>query len=300
MKTIQKLLASILVFAFSLTLLNSWPGAANAEENLSAANRYNVVLVMDKSGSLCNAEGSGTDPDGLRYDAMRLFLGLLTETGNNVGVIAFDEAIRYDSGLQAINTMEDKKALVNAVEQLGTSYDTDIGGAVLRATEILSGMKEKNGLPCAILLLSDGMTDFTSDASQFQMERSLASAQQALDAAQAEGITIHGILLNVDNAARSGEEEIRFYTDGTRGQIEKVSSPEDLAATFGRFYSIINKTEYSHDHKIIFPLQGEVETGFFVPAFGVEEVNVVIEHGDTPVEIGNIRKIGRASCRERV
>ena len=149
MKSVQKLLALFLAFVFSCTAASVWPDAA-AEENVSTANRYNVVLVMDKSGSLRNADGVGTDPDGLRFDAMRLFLGLLTETGNNVGTIAFDEAIRYDSGLKAVDSLDDKKELVQAVEALGTSYDTDIGLAVLRAAETLSGMKDRNGLPCAI------------------------------------------------------------------------------------------------------------------------------------------------------
>ena len=282
MKRIQKLLACILAFAFSLTFVSSWPGSASADENYPTANRYNVVLVMDKSGSLCNTEGVGTDPDGLRYDAMRLFLGLLTETGNNVGVIAFDETIRYDSGLLAVDGMEDKKALVSTAESLGTSYDTDIGGAVLRATDLLTGMKEQNGMPCVILLLTDGMTDFSTESNSHVLkERSRAAARQALDKAQEEGITIYGVLLNVEGRAINGEEELRFYTDGTKGEIETVSHPEDLTTTFGRFYSIINRTEYNGAHKLVFPVQSDVETSFVVPGFGTEEVNIVIERDCT-------------------
>ena len=290
MKRIQKLLASVLALVLVLTLAGRFPTAAGAEENSSLANRYNVVLVMDKSGSLCNNEGIGTDPEGLRYDAMRLFLGLLTEKGNNVGVVAFDEAIRYDSGLRAIKSMDEKEALVEAVEVLGTSYDTDIGTAVLRATEILTGMREKNGLPCAILLLTDGMTDFTAEGrAAAMMDRSRAAAQKALETAQAEGIKIHGILLNVEDRARNGEHEIRFFTDGTMGQTETVSAPEDLAATFGRFYSIINRTEYNSASKILFPADGAIETGFSVPGFGAEEVNLIIECDGASVKPGDIR-----------
>ena len=292
MKRVQKLLALILTFVFSLTLVSTWPDAAAAEENVSTVNRYNVVLVMDKSGSLRNTDGVGTDPDGLRFDAMKLFLGLLTETGNNVGAIAFDEAIRYDSGLKAVDSLSDKKALVQAVEALGTSYDTDIGLAVLRAVEELGGMKDKNGLPCAVLLLTDGMTDFTGNPrSWFLHDRSEAAAQKALQIAQEEGITIHGILLNVEGRAQNGEEEIRFYTDGTRGQFETVSSPEDLTAAFARFYAIINRTEYNNANKVVFPDQGEVETVFSVPAFGTEEVNIVIEHGNALSRLESIRVI---------
>ena len=286
MKKFQRFLSSLLAFVFSLTLVSGWSGTADAEENFSQANRYNVALVVDKSGSLRNVDGVGTDPDGLRFDALRLFLGLLTEKGNHVGLIAFDEAIRFDSGLQSISSMADKEALVEAVEVLGTSYDTDIGSAVLHASEMLSGMRESNGLPCVIMLLTD-VTDFAPDKPvQILKERSSAAAQKALEIAQKEGITIHGLLLNVDGRSINGEEEIRYFTDGTRGQLETVSSPEDLTAAFARFYSIINRTEYDGSHRIAFPEQGEVEARFPVPGFGAEEVNIVIEcdHGSVRPE----------------
>ena len=100
-----------------LLLLSLMPGSfASAEEPNADVNRFNVVLVIDKSGSLRDANGQGTDPDGLRFDAMRLFLGLLTERGNNVGAVVFDQEIRYDSGLRKMDGMEDKKNLIREAE----------------------------------------------------------------------------------------------------------------------------------------------------------------------------------------
>ena len=145
MKTVKKTIALILAFVFSAMLAVAMPVSVLAEATSVAANRYNVVLVIDKSGSLRDGNGSGTDPEGLRFDAMKLFLGLLTETGNHVGVVAFDDEIRFDSGLRIVDSLDEKKELVSAVEALGTSYDTDIGGAVLRAAELLHGMREENG-----------------------------------------------------------------------------------------------------------------------------------------------------------
>ena len=158
MRRVKRGMAAVLALMLALALV--CPCLANAEEPSKTVNRFNVVLVVDKSGSLRSDHGGGTDPDGLRFDAMRLFLGLLTETGNNVGAVVFDEQIRYDSGLKPMASMDDKKALIREVESFGTSYDTDIGTAVLRAAEMLKGMREENGLPCMILLLSDGKTDF--------------------------------------------------------------------------------------------------------------------------------------------
>ena len=146
MKTGKKLSSAILTLLLvcALALVNA--PAVGAEGASTDVNRFNVVLVVDKSGSLCEENGGGTDPYGLRFDALRLFLGLLTESGNRVGAIVFDEEIRYDSGLKPMESIEDKLALIRAVESFGTSYDTDIGGAILRATELLEGMREQNGL----------------------------------------------------------------------------------------------------------------------------------------------------------
>ncbi len=278
MKTISKLLAVILVLAFSLLLAGSLPPAALGR-NVAEANRYNVVLVVDKSGSLCDRDGYGTDPDGLRYDAMRLFLGLLTETGNHAGVIAFDEKIRSDSGIVSVGPMEERDELVRTVEALGTSYDTDIGSAVLRAVDNLCQAQKENGLPGVVLLLTDGMTDFTSDAPRWLLfEKSMDAALTAREKALENDIVIHGIFLNVDGLAQRGEEEVRFYTDGTHGKFETVTRSEDLASAFARFYSIINKTEYNPSDKVQFASDGKAETVFTVPSFGTEEVNLVLEH----------------------
>ena len=278
--------------ALLLTLALLCPGLAFAEQPSKTVNRFNVVLVVDKSGSLRNAHGSGTDPDGLRFDAMRLFLGLLTETGNHVGAVVFDEQVRYDSGLKAMSNMDDKKDLIRDVESFGTSYDTDIGSAVLRATEMLKGMREKNGLPCMILLLTDGKTDFPD-----RWGRKIDSwqvASKALEAAMEEGITINGILLNVDNIAAGGDVELGLYTGKTNGSFEEVKRPEDLSAAFRRFYSIINNTEYSGTDRVTLSRDGLAVKGFLVPGFGVEEVNVVVEH-EAPRDGGGLDELLKLS-----
>ena len=252
-----------------LLLLSLMPGSfASAEEPNADVNRFNVVLVIDKSGSLRDANGQGTDPDGLRFDAMRLFLGLLTERGNNVGAVVFDQEIRYDSGVRKMDGMEDKKDLIREAEAFTPAYDTDIGSAVLRATQMLQGMREENDLPCMILLLTDGKTDFTTEAGQEKKQASWAVAQQALDAAKEAHITISGILLNVDGKGDGGRWEFQAYTQGTGGSFVEVSRPEDLAGAF----------------RLAFSNEGRAEFFFTVPSFGVEEVNVIVEHDTAPDE----------------
>ena len=273
----RKRIAVLLVLALSLTLAMGLSVPAAAEETSAEVNRFNVVLVIDKSGSLKTNEG-GTDPDGLRFDAMRLFLGLLTERGNHVGAVVFDEKIRYESDPQLMNSMDEKKTLIREMEAFSPSYDTDIGGAVLRATEMLTAMKEENDLPCMILLLTDGKTDFTRGDALERKRESWKMAEEALKKAREEGITISGILLNVDRKDANGRAEFEKYTQGTHGTFEEVARPEDLAAAFRGFYSIINNTVYTGAQRVALSDEGKAEFFFTVPSFGVEEVNVVVEH----------------------
>ena len=291
MITRKRTSAAALALLFCLTLLLSLPGQASAEKQYIAPNRYNVVLVVDKSGSLCCEGGTGTDPDGLRFDALRLFLGLLTESGNNVGAIVFDEHIRYESPITTMNSMDDKKALIHTLEGYGPGYDTDIGTAMLRAAEMLRDIKQENNLPCMILLFSDGKTDFTTGDVLGRFRTSWSNAEQAVKLAQEEGIVINGILLNVKNAADRGVEEFRLYTYRTTGTVtgengeavvrsgefEEVKEAKDLGPAFRRLYRIVTSAAYTGDQRVSFDTQGKAETTFTVPSFGVEEVNVIIE-----------------------
>ena len=186
-----------------------------------------MVLAIDKSGSLCCEKDHGTDPDGLRYEALKLFLGLLTESGNNVGTVVFDEQIRYEAEPSLLEGMEAKEALIGELAKYYPCDDTDIGKAMLRATEMLRSMKAENDLPCMIVLFSDGMTDFTTGDVHTRFRESWEKADRALTAAREEGITINGILLNVADAAEDGRVEMQLYTSETKGKYTVGDVPQD-------------------------------------------------------------------------
>ena len=253
------LLLSINVFAFGEVV------------DSADVNRFNVMLVVDASQSLISGEKS--DPDGLRYDALKLFLGLLTENGNNVGAVVFNNTAILDTGVLDMNNMATKLALIQKIQKAGVSGDTNIGNAVLCAVNDLKGMSEKNGLPSVILLLSDGNTSLPHT---YQMEQATKDAAEALQAAIDEGITIHSIWLNA--SGKGDSTEILQYTASTGGYCEEIKSADSLADAFQRFYTIINNTEYSGANKTAFDESGCADTSFMVPRFGVEEVNIVIDN----------------------
>ena len=277
--TIQKKLSAALLLFLLLPML--LPCAALAGWTNTEPNRFDAVLVVDKSGSLICDKGHGTDPDGLRFDALRLFLALMTENGNRVGAITFDEDIRWEAAVEPLDGMEAKTALIRKLEGYSPGYDTDIGRAMLRATELLAERAEEDGGQSGmILLFSDGMTDFTTGDIQSRFRESWYRADEAVKAAQEYGFTVNGVLLNADGTATYGErgrEEFRLYAGKTNGEFEEVQKPEDLTNAFRRLYHILNKTDYTGEMRVSFSEQGEAEIFFAVPGFGVEEVNVIVE-----------------------
>ena len=124
------------------------------------ATRMNVMLVIDGSGSLTNQK-TATDPQGYRYDAIDLFLALLTENGNNVGAVVFNgdsDNFPLETGVSTLDGKKAKQSLAEQIKNAGTGGYTDIGNARLKGVKAVKQAHEQNGLPSVVILFSDGKT----------------------------------------------------------------------------------------------------------------------------------------------
>ncbi len=262
----KKLAAFLLCIVILLTLCT---GAFAEYAELGESNHFNVMLVVDATGSMRNS-----DPTGLRYDALKLFLGLLTEKGNNVGAVVFDDKVMLDKKPSAMNKMADKLNLAREIENkgIGKGSTTNIVEALETAVADLKGMTQQNGLPSVVLLLTDG-NDNTLKAEVANKKK-----EEILTTARNEGISIYSVLLDFDGKGNPGA--ISDYSDLTGGIFTEVSSAEGLSNAFRNFYVAINNVEYKDTDKKSFDANGNAEVIFQVPAFGVEEVNIVIDKTD--------------------
>jgi hypothetical protein len=266
---------SSFVLALVLAIFLTFPTYALTEVNSTKVNHYNIILVIDASGSLTQ-KGTPTDPTGLRYDAMKLFLGLMTNSGNNVGAIVFNDSMLVDTGLNPIDGQASKLRLVKQIQTAGAHGDTDIGTALLKAVNELSGKTKENGLPSVVLLLTDGNTDLPKATSE-QLSKSYSNADAAVQQAASEGIQVYGIWLN---AAKNGNvKEIQDITTGTGGYYQEVKSASDLTAAFAKFYSTINNSEMIPGADIYLDANGQAKSTFKVPMRGVDEINIIVENG---------------------
>ena len=260
----RKVLTGLLTaFALLLSLAGSITAFAVDTPN---ANRMNVVFVMDESGSMAKTDGSS-----LRYDAMDLFLGLATESGNYMGAVAFDEDVILQRDITAIEGLNDKTALSQEVRRVGSRGDTNIGKAIETAVQMLQDSGNPS-LPSAVILLSDGNTDLGGNDDRLQ--ESYASRENAINIARANGYKIYSVCLNTNGDADPAElQEISSATGGTSVEVR---SADDLKEDFSQFYRIIYSTETIVLGDMVIPESGEGEIPFNIPRIGVEEANIII------------------------
>ncbi|MBM6871231.1 VWA domain-containing protein [Pseudoflavonifractor phocaeensis] len=257
-------------------LLLCQPVLATAQAlNNQDLERFNVMLVIDGSGSLVYGDNA-TDANGLRYDALDLFLALLTNSGNNVGAIVFDndpQNYLLNTGLQSITGKSDKISLSDQIRQAGTRDDTDIGSALLTAVETLNAQSAQNGMESVIILFSDGRTDLGGDQEAY--EASLENKETAITTAQTAGIPVYSICLNATSVADPAE--LQEISSRTSGSFVAVSSPEDLTGAFEAFYNLIFSTSSSERVTSSFPSSGKLTFNIDVPTYGAEEVNIILD-----------------------
>ncbi len=261
----RKFYGLILAAAMLLSLVGTISsGAAQA----ASANRYNVVFVIDASGSMKSTDGSQW-----RHEAIDLFMGLATDTGNYMGAVVFNDGIVAQMDLQEINGKDMKTALSQQLRNSAVTGDTDIGSAIQTAVDMLDSSRNPN-IPSVIILLSDGNTDFPSDSTGALLQQSNANKQDAINRARQNGYPIFSVCLNANHTANT--EELADISNSTAGQFVEVNEAEDLKEVFARFYNIIYSTETISIADQPIPDSGILDIPFSVPSAGVEELNIII------------------------
>ncbi len=256
----------ISIFAsLAIIILSMIPFLSFADEKEATINRYNVVFVIDASVSM-----KYSDKDNNRFEATDLFLGMLANDGNYVGTVVFNGNVS-STDITAVNGNSAKKTLSKSIRDCQLDADTNIGGALLKATDLLDE-KANDKLPSIMILLSDGNTDFDDPK---QVKESKEQKEIALEVARDKGYAIYAVSLNSDGKADSKElENIAKATNG--GIFEEVNNAADLKDVFDRFYTQIYGTKSSKLVDDTIGSNGKIVKEFPVSDVGVEEVNIAI------------------------
>lgn len=259
--TVCRLAIIMLAVLLSAAHLSVWRTDAVSTDN----NRFNVVVVLDSSGSM-----EDSDPKGYRYDAISQFTNLLAEHGNHLGGIVFSTNINAQQDPIAIESQKDKDSVTKKLASVAPLGWTNTGEGLGQAVKML----KKSGnpdLPSVILYLSDGNTIMGSDK---ETKASLEKKADAIEDARENNIPIYSICLNADGNADVSEME--QISKATGGVCREVKSAKDLGEVFNAFYNLIYGTSTIELVDEKFPDSGIIEKEFDIPGIGVEEINIII------------------------
>jgi Mg-chelatase subunit ChlD len=257
---------SVVIVLLSVILTTS-PGFAFAQStsepiNDATSRKFNIVFVIDNSGSTRD-----TDPEVLRKEAINEFIAIMTNTGNKVGGIVFNDKMTWtDGGLKAIESANDKSTVSSFFELPPQPGSTDIGSALLTATQMLDSTRDPN-LQSAIILMTDGRTQ---DLPASAMDQSYINRDEAIKSAVANKYRVYCVGLDADGSVDS--TDLQRIADETGGQYERIGSADDLQKVFDMFYDLL----YGTSRTTIYEGEGSFDVKFKVPAVGVEDVNVTI------------------------
>ena len=297
MKQFARRICVVLLAACILAsmLMVSVPTEA-ATTSSSTGKRYNIMLVIDGSGSLITP-GVMTDPNGMRYELINDLLGVLEDDGHYVGAVVFsgnagtgtsdadmNSGILCNTGMISLDPSQMTpdgslpkdyiaQKITNAGVDARTEGKTDIGTALLVAERELAKAQAQNGLESLIFLFTDGITD-VSGAVRTKSEENQNTA--TLECRQ-NGIRLFGAFLN--NGGKLPNNEITEIVCAANGinpnseeflcsyvELKDASTCHEAVNTLLQFLGYLGPLPP--------PVTGSIEDEFTIPGIGVEEMNI--------------------------
>lgn len=223
----HKIAAVLLALFLFLGLLGQSSLAVHAEEEEqlpTGIQPYNIVLLIDKSGSM-----NTTDEGHLAVSAAGMFVNsLYTESLMNqvsgtqgeyskVGVISFSADAQTEAEPMELSSETEVDYITDRIDSI--EYDaintgaTDLGRAVLAGTDMLKETQDDTRQNM-IILFTDGYTDALSDEG---MVRSSAMMTEGLEAAKQMNCEIYVVGLNYQGRiSAEGRAEIWNIANSTQ------------------------------------------------------------------------------------
>jgi len=219
-------------------------GATVSVRAVAGAQLTDIVLALDRSGSMCRdshgltsncpAPPPAHEPMTSVKAAANGFADLFEPGYTRVGLVSFATTSSLD--LTASTNFGPGSALETAVDNIYPSGSTNIGDAIADArNDVMNGAQTRPEGLKVMVLLSDGVPNRCAGGSNCTDSEAADYARSQAQAAAADGITIYtiGLGANVDAALMQDIADL--------GGGEYVPSPTagDLTATFDTIASLI-------------------------------------------------------------
>ena len=297
MKKMKQVLCTALLLALVLSLC-----AVSAEaSNMQSSDQWNIMLLIDGSGSMDHTNKTPSDPLGLRYYAVANFLGTLNDDSVNVGAIVFtanyssdtsDKAmqsgIKCNTGLLPLADSANKDRIMNQIDPAvaycmqdaqnynlrGDAPQTDIGTALMEAYRTLEAAPH-DGRKSAIFLFTDGETEVNKDI-QSKSQQNRDNATQLI---RDNGVVLCGVYLNNGQPTGNSNEVYTIVqqanglsaSDGRmRNLYMEIRDARDCIDATDMFLSALGY-EIKDESE---PITSSVQKSFTVPGVGVLDATI--------------------------
>lgn len=303
MKNTIKRLAAIAIILCLVVAYFVPSGADAATSNSKQGKRYNIMLVIDGSGSLTSKGAGYTDPNNMRYELIGELMGILEEDGHSLGAIVFsgtasrsdnptdadmEECLLLDTGMLDLDNpapdgRDVKDYLEAAIINKGVDYTsgsgTDIGTALLAAQRHLQKKQAENGLESVVFLFTDGNTAFAGNR-EAPMKKSIENRDTATYEMSQNGIRLFAAFLN--NGGKLDDSEMTRLVCAANGintssvefgysfiEVQNASNISLATTNFLKFLGYI-PTVGEDGEDIV----DDFHDSFTIPGLGVEEINI--------------------------
>ena len=204
-----------LVALLAFTMMNTLWAATNDNTQLDA------VLVIDASGSM-----QDTDPNKLGLEGVKLFVDMLSNAGNQVGVVTYGDQVDKKYELTQVNGESDKEQIKQFVDAITRKLEyTDITSGLGEAITLLDNRSNKgNGSPL-IIIFTDGNNAIGGVANRTEKDIA-ADLKQEIKEAQAQGYPVYTIGLNGNG--KLNEDYLKSISEQTNALAFATNNPDEL------------------------------------------------------------------------
>ncbi|WP_028594485.1 vWA domain-containing protein [Paenibacillus assamensis] len=262
-----------------IPLLGTQPTAYAA----APSSQIDAVLALDVSNSM-----KESDRNKLANEAMKMFIDMLSPTGDKVGIVAYTDRIEREKALLDIKSEADKQDLKQFIDQINHGAYTDIAVGVKEAVKVLENGADPAHEPM-IVLLADGNNYLNKNGSRTQAQ-SDQELNQAVADAKKMGIPIYTIGLNADG--QLNKSVLDQIASKTGGKSFVTDSADDLPQILSEIFA-------SHLKLKVVPIDSITSNGKYqdvkinVPNANVLEANISIM-SEKPVEVRLIDPTGNS------
>jgi Ca-activated chloride channel homolog len=190
--------------------------------------KLDVVFAVDVSNSMTES-----DKNKVSNEAMKMFVDMLSERGDKVGMVAYTDKIIREKALLDLQSETDKKEFKNYIDSLSKDAYTDIAVGVKEAVTILKSGEVKGHSPI-IILLTDG-NNFLKKGGPRTQKQSDSELSASIKTAQDKGYPIYTIGLNADGTLN--KSVLQNIAKQTNGKFFETSSADRLPKILSEIFA---------------------------------------------------------------